>query len=106
VISSRDYQIEGKAANRKLFASEFQSKPDVIYVRTPTAINIMEQWNMASENGTWEGSWTDQGSKIEISGSYYAKWHKVNGKWLLRVEVFTPEHCDGGPYCESKPVNN
>jgi len=106
LISSRDSKIEGRGANRTLFINEFKTKPDVIYVRTPSAIQVMEKWNMAAENGTWVGSWTADGNKIQIGGSYYAKWHKVNGHWLLRVEVFTPQYCDGGPYCETQPVNN
>ncbi len=106
VISSRDYQIEGWEANRKLFLAEFKTKPDVIYVRTPSAIEVMDKWNMAAENGTWVGSWTSGGNKIQLGGSYYAKWHKVNGQWRLRVEVFTPGYCHGGPYCETQPVNN
>lgn len=106
VISSRDYQIEGKEKNRKLFVNEFNSKPDVIYVRTPQMVTLMEAWNMAAESGTWEGSWTDADAKIQLSGSYYAKWHKIDGRWLIRAEIFTPADCSGGSYCDAKPVNN
>lgn len=105
VISSRDHTAEGRQANRQLFVHEFLSKPDVIYIRTPKEISIMPQWGMASETGTWEGSWTDTGNKIEIEGTYYAKWHMTEGKWLLRIEVYTPTYCEGGPYCDNRPVN-
>lgn len=105
VISSRDHTAEGKPANRQLFVNDFASKPDVIYIRTPKEISIMPQWGMASETGTWEGRWTEGSNKIEIGGTYYAKWHKTEGKWLLRIEVYTPTHCEGGPYCDNRPVN-
>lgn len=103
VISSADTQINGREALKKIFLDQFKASPDVIYVRTPVKIELMKQWGMASEIGTWEGSWTAPDGKIEIGGSYYAKWHKVRGKWLIRTEVFTPTHCTGGAYCNSLP---
>lgn len=104
IISSSDSQINGRAELRRLFVNQFKSSPDVIYVRTPNDIQVMTDWGMASEEGTWEGSWTGDGGKIEIGGTYYAKWHKVNGAWQLRAEIFTPTHCKGGDYCRSLPI--
>ncbi|MEQ8364489.1 MAG: nuclear transport factor 2 family protein [Cyclobacteriaceae bacterium] len=103
VISSADTQINGKAALKKVFVDQFNSSADAIYVRTPVKIEMMKQWGMASEVGTWEGSWTIPDGKIEIGGTYYAKWHKVRDKWLIRTEVYTPTYCTGGPYCNSIP---
>lgn len=105
IISSADSQINGRAALRKLFVTQFNSSPDVIYVRTPVDIQVMMDWGMASEEGTWEGSWTGDDGKIEIGGTYYAKWHKVEGEWRLRTEVYTPTHCKGGTYCKTNPLN-
>lgn len=104
IISSADSQINGRAALRRLFVTQFNSSHDVIYVRTPIDIQVMTDWGMASEVGTWEGSWTGDDGKIEIGGTYYAKWHKINGAWLLRAEIFTPTHCKGGNYCFSLPL--
>ncbi|MFZ1809000.1 MAG: nuclear transport factor 2 family protein [Cyclobacteriaceae bacterium] len=103
VISSANTQINGKEALKKVFLDQFNSSADAIYVRTPVKIEMMKQWRMASEIGTWEGSWTAPDGKIEIGGSYYAKWHKVGDKWLIRTEVYTPTHCAGGVYCNSLP---
>lgn len=105
VLSSGNDMAHGKEENRKLFASLFRSRPDVIYVRTPLDIQVMKEWGMASETGTWEGSWTGDDGKIEIGGTYYAKWHKVNEHWLIRAEVFTPTHCSGGAFCNTQPLN-
>lgn len=105
VISSTDAQIVGKEALRKVFTDQFNSYPDVNYVRTPSRIEIMNAWGMASESGTWSGGWSTTNAKIELSGTYYAKWHKVRSKWLIRTEVYTATHCKGGDYCHLIPVN-
>ncbi len=104
IITSRGIKVEGKELNRKLLANEFKTKKEVIYIRNPKSIEVMKEWDVASETGTWEGNWIDDGSKIEIGGTYYAKWHKVDGRWLIRAEIFTPTKCKGAKYCNGKPV--
>ncbi len=104
LISSRNREGSGRAANRDSFFKEFSDKPDVIYVRTPGRISVFEQWNMASETGTWVGHWTEKGAQIELNGNYFAKWHKVNGAWLIRAEVFVPLMCKGGDFCDRSPI--
>ena len=99
LLTSTDKNVLGKADNIASFTQHFKERPDVIYVRTPDQVQVFEAWGMASEFGYWEGSWSDQGFKTEIGGTYYAKWHKVKNKWLLRSEIFTPTHCKGGEYC-------
>lgn len=106
ILSSGDEMVEGKAKNRKLFVDTFQSRPDAVYVRTPDQIHVYNAWNMASEMGTWEGSWTGSEGKVEVGGTYYAKWHKVKSQWLLRAEIFTATYCRGGAFCASQPINN
>ncbi|NOT76383.1 MAG: nuclear transport factor 2 family protein [Cyclobacteriaceae bacterium] len=103
-ITSRNFQASGRNENRDRFASEFIAKPDVIYIRTPEKIEIFPTWKMAAENGTWVGRWTEKGAKIEISGTYYAKWHKLNGQWMIRAEIFTPLKCTGGEFCDQPPI--
>ncbi|MGE0590130.1 MAG: DUF4440 domain-containing protein [Cyclobacteriaceae bacterium] len=103
VISSTNSLAVGKEENRKLFVSIFSARPDVIYIRKTQKIDVMEEWGMASEEGTWEGRWTDGADKIEIEGTYYAKWHKIEGQWLIRTEVFSPTQCKGGSYCNNQP---
>jgi ketosteroid isomerase-like protein len=105
IISSRNAESSGRDANRERFAKEFTTRPDVIYIRTPDTIEVFQPWNMAAETGTWVGRWTDEkGSAIEISGTYYAKWHKLNGKWMIRAEIFTPLKCKGGDVCDQSPI--
>lgn len=100
LLTSSDGNITGKHENIESFNRHFKERPDVIYVRTPDQIKVFESWGMASEYGNWEGSWSEGEGKIEIGGTYYAKWHKVDNHWLLRAEIYTPTHCEGGVYCD------
>jgi ketosteroid isomerase-like protein len=104
IITSRNSEMSGKNTNRERMESEFSGKPDVLYVRTPQTIQVFEAWSMASESGTWTGSWTENAQKIELTGTYMAKWHKVDGAWLIRAEVFVPLTCSGGAYCDKSPI--
>ncbi len=104
IITSRNSEMSGKNTNRERMESEFGSKPDVLYVRTPQSVQVFDAWNMASESGTWTGSWTENGEKVELTGTYLAKWHKVDGAWLIRAEVFVPLTCSGGAYCDKSPI--
>lgn len=99
LLTSTNMHVEGKEENIKSFSQHFKDRPDVIYIRTPKKIDVFESWGMASEYGQWEGSWTDIDGKIEVGGTYYAKWHKVENEWRLRAEIYTPTHCQGGEYC-------
>ena len=103
LVTSRNFERSGRIANRDWFANEYNSKPDVIYVRTPETIQVFSSWNMASESGTWEGHWTENGEPCELSGSYFAKWHKINGRWMIRAEVFVPLSCSG-KFCAQSPI--
>ncbi len=104
IISSRNAEMSGRIANRDRFAAEFASRPDVLYVRTPDSIKVFTKWNMASETGHWVGHWTDKGESIELTGTYFAKWHKINGHWLIRGEIFVPLTCTGGKFCDQSPI--
>ena len=101
VVTSRNAESSGRLAMLQRFASD---APDVIYVRTTEAVSIYPEWKMASENGTWIGRWTKDGEKIELGGTYFAKWHKVDGKWRIRAEVFVPLRCSGTSFCEKAPI--
>ncbi len=103
VISSRSHEAHGIPEEIQMLANEYRTKPDVNYIRTPDQIDVNPEWNMAAESGHWVGTWSDSTGKVIISGSYYAKWHKLNGKWKIRSEVFTPLHCEGSKYCEQAP---
>ena len=103
VVTSRNFEVAGKKMNIDRLGGEFAAKPDVIYIRTSEKIEVFSKWKMASESGTWVGRWTENGVHIELEGTYFAKWHNINGEWLVRAEIFVPLSCTGGAACEKSP---
>jgi len=103
VVTSNSVHRPGRAANEQSFAEQFRTRPDVVYRRTPTEVRVFTPWLMASESGTWSGSWTDRDGKIQLTGRYFAKWRKQNGQWLVESETYVPETCTGGAYCTRVP---
>jgi len=104
LVSSRNLQVAGRTENTRNIQTNFDAIPDVIYIRTPGSIDIYSDWKMAGETGTWVGRWTDRGDQIELRGTYFAKWHQVDGRWLIRAEIFVPLSCSGGAYCDKGPI--
>jgi ketosteroid isomerase-like protein len=103
VVTSNSVHRPGRAANEESFAEQFRTRPDVVYRRTPAEVRVFAAWLMASESGTWTGSWTDPDGKIQLTGRYFAKWRKRGGQWLVESETYVPETCTGGGYCTRVP---
>lgn len=102
-VSSRNAHTNGRAEVRRQWNQQFTAHADVSYVRTPTAVRLFAPWEMAEETGTWVGRWTEPDGRVEIRGGYAAKWRRINGRWLLEAEVFTPRWCTGSAYCTRPP---
>ena len=79
------------------------SRPDVVYLRTPSEIEVMPSWNVATERGTWTGQWTQSDGVTKIGGTYLAQWRKANGEWFLQAELFVPTNCTGSSWCDKHP---
>jgi hypothetical protein len=103
VVTSNSAHYIGRATNVERFALQFNLRPDVVYERTPDEVRVFAPWDMAAERGHWTGSWTDIDGKIRIGGSYFAKWRRINGRWLVESETYVPETCTGGAYCRTVP---
>lgn len=103
VVTSNSIHRASREANMQSFADQFRARPDVVYRRTPDEVRVFEPWLMASERGRWTGSWSDPDGKIQISGSYFAKWRKIGGEWFVESETYVPETCTGGAYCARVP---
>lgn len=103
VVTSNSIHREGRDANVQSFADQFRTRPDVVYRRAPDDVRVFAPWQMAAERGRWTGSWTEADGKIQLTGSYYAKWRKVDGAWLIESETYVPETCTGGAYCTRVP---
>lgn len=77
-----------KKAHLDIWEADFSTdKERVIYVRTPTCIDVSKLGYMAMEHGNWIGQ---QNGDVLFSGSYTAKWRldKELQRWLLEAEVY------------------
>lgn len=102
ITTSLSVHEDGRALHLTTFAELFRDRPDVVYRRTPADIRVFAPWGMAAEYGTWTGSWTDTDGTIQIRGTYFAKWRKLGGAWLVESETYVPEACVGGSYCGAR----
>ena len=103
VVASTSDVTVGRDANAARFAELFRTRPDVVYRRTPREVVVFAPWRMASESGTWTGSWTTSDGKVTIAGRYFAKWQEMEGRWRVQSETYVPERCSGSAYCARTP---
>jgi ketosteroid isomerase-like protein len=103
VVSSTSAQTSGRESNRQRMAQQFANRPDTIYVRRPTTIDVFQAWAVASERGEWTGRWTEPDGRFEIAGTYLVQWRKVDGQWLIQAELYVPTRCSGSTYCSQHP---
>lgn len=103
VVSSTSAQAAGRDANRERMAAQFKNRPDTVYSRRPTTIDVYPPWAVASERGEWTGRWTEPDAVLEIGGTYQAQWRKIDGRWVIQAELFVPTRCSGAKYCLQRP---
>ncbi len=88
----------GRAGEAEAWAVEFARADDLIYVRTPSEIEVGASGVRAVEIGVWSGSWTTPDGPRRSGGRYAAHWRLVDGSWKLRSELFVTLYCEG-PGC-------
>lgn len=103
VVSSTSTQGAGADANASRMAETFARRPDTKWVRTAEDIDVFDAWDVASERGTWVGTWTEPDGAVRISGTYQAQWRRVGGAWRIQAELFVPLRCSGSAYCARRP---
>lgn len=103
IVTSTSAQGTGRDVNGQRMAQQFNRRPDTVYVRTPTAVDVNREWNVASERGEWTGRWTEPDGVVDIGGTYLAQWRQVDGTWLIQAELFVPTRCRGSKYCATRP---
>ena len=81
--------VVGREGYRQLFVTD----PATIYVRTPSAVEVSDEWPLAFETGEWSGHPGSASAPAVIGGRYSAQWVKRNGHWLIRAEVFVALTC-------------
>jgi ketosteroid isomerase-like protein len=97
VIASNGNRFDGREAIENSLAERFALRKGIVYVRTPDVIEISKSGDVASERGTWTGTW----EKGAIRGNYMAVWQREIGEsgtpaWTIRSEQFVALECDGG----------
>lgn len=103
VVSSTSAQTAGRQANQDRMATQFKNRPDTIYVRRATTIDVYAQWGVASERGEWTGRWTEPDGGLTIGGTYLVQWRKVGDQWFIQAELYVPTYCGGSKYCSQRP---
>jgi ketosteroid isomerase-like protein len=103
IVTSTSAQGTGREVNADRMAQQFKRRPDTVYVRTPSTVDIFAAWDVASERGEWTGRWTEPDGIVNIGGTYLAQWRKVDGTWLIQAELFVPTSCGGSSYCTRHP---
>lgn len=87
--------IHGRYLMGVAFGDTFAKYKDVVYVRTPENVAISKYNSLASEVGTWVGTWTNLKGSVRMSGTYSASWNKVERSWKIRSELFVTLFCEG-----------
>ena len=103
VVTSNSRHDLNRSEHVRSMAAWFVSRPDVVYRRTPVTVRIFDPWRMASEDGTWVGSWTAAGEQVEVGGRFFAKWRFKDGDWFVESETYVPTYCRGAVYCSTVP---
>ena len=103
VVRSTGSQVAGRQPNQQRMAQQFATRPDTIYVREPSAVDVYLPWAMASERGNWTARWTEPDGVVDMAGTYLAQWRRIDGVWLIQAEIYVPTRCAGSSYCSQRP---
>jgi ketosteroid isomerase-like protein len=103
VVRSTGAQAAGRERNQQRIAQQFATRPDTIYVRQPSVIDVYLPWDMASERGDWTARWTEPDGTVDMAGTYMAQWRRIDGVWLIQAELYVPTRCAGSRYCTQRP---
>lgn len=96
--------VTGREEYEEAFERSFQIYDEVVYSRVPDSIELSDVdvygvERLASESGTWTGSWTSGRGQTRLLGVYDAMWRKRNGRWRIYSELFVALECTG-PECQ------
>jgi ketosteroid isomerase-like protein len=100
VVAASGQLIQGRAAVQQSIEARWKAQPDLVFVRTPTSIEISRSDSAASERGTWAGHATTSAGPAGWRGEYHAVWRKtITGaglpSWTIASELFVALDCNG-----------
>lgn len=95
--------VVGRDEYRLVFEEAFANLAEVVYTRIPdtielSTVDVEGVERIASESGTWTGSWASRRGPTQLLGTYSAMWRKRNGRWRIHSELFVALSCSG-PEC-------
>ncbi len=97
VTGNSSLVFSGRAAQIGMWWEDQQEVERVVYVRTPDRIELSPTGPMAMETGHWRGVNVKSASDW-ASGSYSAKWRRIDKRWLIESEIYMTTAC-GGSRC-------
>jgi ketosteroid isomerase-like protein len=97
--------IQGREAMQREIDARWKAQPDLVFVRTPTTIEISRTDPAASERGTWTGHATTPAGPADRRGDYLAVWRKTITSaglpsWTIASELFVALDCTGAGCAE------
>jgi uncharacterized protein (TIGR02246 family) len=97
---------QGRAAIQQGIESRWKAQPDLVFVRTPSSIEISRSDPAASERGTWTGHASTPAGPADWRGDYSAVWRKTVTSaglpsWTIASELFVTLDCSG-PGCAAR----
>ena len=95
ITTSVGRMSQGTAEEVSAWNDLFAERPDVVYVRTPEEVEISRDYPLASESGSWIGTWTGADGPVRTGGDYHAMWRYTPGGWKIRAELFVALFCEG-----------
>jgi ketosteroid isomerase-like protein len=100
VTSASGKLIQGRAAMQQEIEARWKAQPDLVFVRTPTTIEISRSDPAASERGSWTGHATSATGPAEWRGDYLAVWRKTITSaalpsWTIASELYVVLDCTG-----------
>ena len=100
IVTASGKVIQGRAEIQKEIESRWKSQPNLVFVRTPTSIEISRSDSAASERGTWTGHGTTSSGPADWRGDYFAVWRRTTTSaalpsWTIASEVFVSLDCTG-----------
>lgn len=82
--------LEGRQAVQDYYASLFEV-PAFRSTFGPTRIVVSENGDLAYDYGTYTASWAGEDGPAEEAGKYVSVWRKVEGEWVLAVDMDNPD---------------
>lgn len=91
----------GRSKNIEGFAKIFNDPNFVSGHRTPDEIEVATGGpKEAAETGVWEWRERVKSQVLTYGGRYLVMWQLVNGRWLIRSELYVTTSCTGGTGCK------